>query len=72
MHADAYQDQIFTTPARNMLLSFDASIPTRAIGEITVGLEELDPHPLLLDPFTLRGGVLSWDGLEGGTSIEAM
>ena len=57
------QDQVFTTPARNQLLSFDAQTPARAIGEITVGLEELDPHPLLLDPFVLHDGLLTWEGL---------
>jgi hypothetical protein len=26
-------------------------------------MEELDQHPLLLDPFRLTGGRLRWDGL---------
>jgi len=56
-------DQVFTAPGRNMLLSFDASVPAHVIVEMTTGLEDLDPHPLLLDPFALKGGHLSWEGL---------
>ena len=56
-------DQIFTAPARNMLLSFDFRVPPTAIVEITVGFEGMDPHPLLLDPFALVDGELRWEGL---------
>lgn len=57
------QDQVFTTPARNSLFAFDATTPPRAIAEITIQFEALDPHPLEMDPFVLAGGTLSWDGL---------
>lgn len=56
------QDQVFTVPARNALLAFDSQVPARVVAEVTIGLEELDPHPLLLDPFVLSDGRLSWEG----------
>lgn len=56
------QDQVFTAPARNSLFAFDASTPSRAIAEITIQFEALDPHPLEMDPFVLLDGTLSWDG----------
>lgn len=57
------QDRIFTVPSRNMLLSFEVSVPDQAIFDVTASLEELDPHPLMLDPFRLIGGRLTWDGV---------
>ena len=57
------QDQIFTAPSRSMLISFDASAPLLAIIDVTAGLEELDPHPLMLDAFRLLGARLTWDGV---------
>jgi hypothetical protein len=56
-------DQVFTTPSRNMILSFDATVPMHAILDMTTLFEDADPHPLLLDPFVLRDGRLSWAGL---------
>ena len=56
------QDQIFTTPTRGVLLAFDAQVPMRAVMDVTVALEELDPHPLMLEPFVLRDGGLIWAG----------
>ena len=55
-------DQVFTTPGRNVLVSFDARVPMRAIADMTVGLEDLEPHPLLLEPFLLQDGRLTWAG----------
>jgi hypothetical protein len=57
------QDQIFTIPARNQLLAFDASTPARAVAEVTLTLESLDQHPLEIDPFVLTAGTLRWEGL---------
>lgn len=57
------QDQVFTVPARNMLLSFDATVPGQEIVDMTTMLEDMDPHPLLLDPFVLTAGRLTWQGL---------
>lgn len=56
-------DQVFTTPTRSALLSFDARTPKRAIVDVTLALEEMDDHPLLIDPFVLEGGSLAWSGL---------
>lgn len=56
------QDQVFTAPARSLLLSFPMTTPARVVGEITVDLEEMDPHPLLMDPFVLQEGTLVWEG----------
>jgi hypothetical protein len=56
-------DQVFTMPTRNVILSFDASVPAPVIADVTFGLEEMDPHPLRLDPFTLTDGKLTWQGL---------
>lgn len=55
-------DQIFTAPTRNALVSFGAQVPMRAVMDVTVGFEELDPHALMLEPFFLRDGRLSWSG----------
>lgn len=60
------QDQVFTVPARNMLLSFDASAPNNVIADLTVLLEGSDPHPLMLDPFYLLDGELQWEGVSPG------
>jgi hypothetical protein len=60
------QDQVFTVPARNMLLSFDASTPNNVIADLTVLLEGSDPHPLMLDPFYLVDGELQWEGVSPG------
>jgi len=56
-------DQVFTAPSRNALLSFDAGVPMPVVLDLTAMLEEADPHPLLIDPFVLRGGRLTWMGL---------
>jgi hypothetical protein len=57
------RDATFTVPARNALLAFGPGTPARAVAEITVQLESMDPHPLELDPFVMEGGVLRWSGL---------
>lgn len=65
-------DQVFTVPSRNVLLAFDEKVPDHVIADVTTGLEELDPHPLLLDPFVLNAGRLAWTGLAGGLEGEAI
>lgn len=55
-------DQVFMAPGRNVLLSFDAKTPPSVILDLSMLLEESDPHPLMLDPFRLIDGRLSWDG----------
>lgn len=57
------RDAIFTVPARNTLLAFGPGTPSRAVVEVTIHLESLDPHPLGLDPFWLEDGVLRWEGM---------
>ncbi|MEO6294762.1 MAG: hypothetical protein ABIP01_01100 [Candidatus Limnocylindria bacterium] len=54
---------MFAAPARNMLLSFDATVPAHVIVDMTTALEDMDPHPLLIDPFVLTAGRLTWEGL---------
>lgn len=56
-------DQVFTVPSRHMLVSFDAAVPRETVVDLTLGLEELDQHPLQLDAFVLQDGRLSWLGL---------
>jgi hypothetical protein len=60
------RDAIFTLPARNSLLAFAPGTPSRAVVEVTVQLESMDPHPLGLDPFWMEDGVLRWEGLDEG------
>lgn len=64
------EDQVFTAPGRNVLLAFDGTIPARALMEVTVAWEETDAHPLLLDPFVLRDGTLSWAGMLSDEELE--
>lgn len=56
------RDAIFTLPARNSLLCFGQATPSRALLEVTLQLESMDPHPLQIEPFEMEDGVLSWDG----------
>ncbi len=58
------RDAILTAPARNSLLAFGPGTPARAVADVTVQLDMLDPHPLDLDPFVMEDGVVRWDGLE--------
>ncbi|HEX2767079.1 MAG TPA: hypothetical protein VHR55_10655 [Candidatus Limnocylindria bacterium] len=64
------RDAVFTVPARNCLLAFGPGTPTRAIAEITVQSEAMDPHPLALDPFIMVDGRLHWEGLAEDEPIE--
>jgi hypothetical protein len=59
------RDAIFTVPARNSLLAFGPATPARAVADVTISLEAMDPHPLLLEPFVMEGGELRWEGLSG-------
>lgn len=55
-------DQIFTAPTRSLMLAFPIDTPPESIDSLTEEAERLDPHPLMLDPFRLIAGQLSWDG----------
>ena len=57
------RNAIFTAPARNSLLAFAPGTPAHAVAEVTLQLESLDPHPLVLDPFVMEDGILRWEGL---------
>jgi hypothetical protein len=59
------RDAIFTVPARNSLLAFGPATPARAVADVTISLEAMDPHPLLLEPFVMEAGELRWEGLSG-------
>lgn len=64
-------DQIFTAPSRGLLLGFPIDTPPASVDQLTEEAERLDPHPLLLDPFRLVDGRLTWDGViaaSGGTT----
>lgn len=65
------RDAVFTAPARHCLVAFGPGTPARVVAELTVQLESMDPHPLVLDPFILEDGSLRWDGLadEGPTDL---
>ena len=56
-------DQIFTAPTRSLLLAFPIDTPTESIDLLTEEAQRLDPHPLLLPPFRLSAGRLTWDGV---------
>ena len=57
------RDATLIAPARHSLICFGPAIPSRVIAEIAVTLEADEPHPLMLDPFLLEDGRLTWDGL---------
>ena len=57
-----HADQIFTAPARPMLLGFAGDTPPEVVEVMTAEAERLDPHPLRLHPFRLTDGRLTWDG----------
>jgi len=57
------RDQLFTVPSRGQLVAFGPGTPARAIGEVIAMLESLDPHPLLMDPFVMLDGTLTWEGV---------
>lgn len=55
-------DQVFAAPCRGTLLSFAPGIPPRLAREVVVDFESGSTYPLMLDPFALQDGVLSWGG----------
>jgi uncharacterized protein YtpQ (UPF0354 family) len=57
-------DQIFAAPRRDTLLNFQPDIPSRVAGEIVVDFEAGATYPLMLDPFGLEDGTLSWGGAD--------
>jgi hypothetical protein len=65
------QDQIFTVPSRNGLMSFSAGTPGGTVLDVTLGMEEMDLHPLELEPFVLENGRLSWTGVIDDEDLSA-
>lgn len=57
-------DQVFTTPSRGLLMSFPIDTDVETVVTFTTHFEELDPHPLLLDPFVLEAGELRFAGAD--------
>lgn len=66
------RDAIFTVPARNCLLVFGPGTPPRAVAEVTVQSELMDPHPLGIDAFVMEEGVLRWGGLADEEPLETV
>jgi hypothetical protein len=64
------RDAVFTAPARHCLVAFAPGTPARVVAELTVQLESMEPHPLVLDPFILEDGRLRWDGLADEEPME--
>src|SRR5690606_37841869 len=58
------RNAFFTAPTRGSLIAFGPATPSRVVVGVTVELESMDPHPLLLDPFALIDGELHWQGEE--------
>jgi hypothetical protein len=56
------RNAFFTAPTRGSLLAFGPGTPARVVAQLTVELESMDPHPLLLDPFAFHDGALHWEG----------
>lgn len=66
------RNAIFTVPARNSLVAFGSGTPARAVAEVAVHLEAMDPHPLELDPFLMHDGALCWDGLSDDAPLDVI
>jgi hypothetical protein len=58
------EDQVFTTPSRGLLMSFPIDTDVETVVAFTTHFEDLDPHPLLLDPFVLERGELRFEGAD--------
>jgi hypothetical protein len=56
-------DQTIATPATSTIVSLAPDVPSRIVAEIVVGMERREVYPLLIDPFLLEGGQLTWDGV---------
>jgi hypothetical protein len=57
-------DQMFAAPRTNTLLGFSLDVPTRVAADIVVDFEAGAPYPLMLDPFRLEDGELTWVGTD--------
>jgi hypothetical protein len=57
------EDQIFAAPRRNTLLSFDINTATAVAAHVVVDVEVNAAFPLLLDPFLLEDGEVTWRDL---------
>jgi len=57
-------DQMFAAPRTNTLLGFSLDVPTRVAADIVVEFEAGAPYPLMLDPFLLEDGELTWGGTD--------
>jgi hypothetical protein len=53
---------ILLAPNRTVLLSFPLRIDVGAAAEIALEFEGMHPYPLMLDPFALEDGRVTWDG----------
>jgi hypothetical protein len=57
------EDQIFATPRRNTLLSFDMDTAPAVAAHVAIDIEVNAAFPLLLDPFLLEDGEVTWRDL---------
>jgi hypothetical protein len=64
---------VLTTPSRGLLLSFPLQTQSVAAARISLEFEALHPFPLMLDPFALEDGHVTWDGdgLDDGAEIHS-
>ncbi len=56
-------DQILAAPTRNQLLAVTPDTSTELFASLVMDFELGDPLPLMIDPFILVAGELSWGGL---------
>jgi hypothetical protein len=56
------QDQILVTPSRASLVSFPTATPTHVVVDVAMDIESGEAFPLMLDPFSLKGGTVVWHG----------
>lgn len=54
-------DQVFGAPSRSVLISLPLGTPPEIVAHIVIDFEMAETWPLMLDPFVLLGGRLSWD-----------
>ena len=52
---------LLTVPSRGLLLAFPLRTPARVVTQTALEFEALHPYPLMLDPFLLENGRVSWD-----------
>jgi hypothetical protein len=56
------QDQVLAVPTRGCLISMLIDTPARIVADVVVDYEVGDLHALMLDPFVLEAGTLTWGG----------